>query len=195
MDRVTIRLPDHVIRAFDEADGTRSALMRRRLTQAVADGELENVPNDLKLLAERERAIEDNRLPRERGKFRQKCYKHYKDAWATGAVTPQDADDRATSWRREAALYGEEYVAFLEAILTWYRENYRKSPRPDFPPAERMVAAADPSAVDLADELAPVVTNALAAGADPDTIRERLGSRVPGEILETAIAEASHEPA
>lgn len=191
MDRVTLRLPSHVVRAYDEAAGNRSALMRRQIVDAVADGELIDVPPDLQTLAERESAVDNNALGRARGKFRQRTYDQFSRAWETGAVTTADAKDRATSYRREGALYGPSYVAFVDAIITWWEDNYRPGARetPGFPPAKHFVAAADPDAVDVADELVDVVENAAGAGAGPDDIRRRLTRSAPEQAVEQAITE------
>jgi len=124
MRKVSVRLPDHLVRAYDEAEGNRSAVMRRRLAEAVVEGEVDGVPADLMTLAERERAVEENELGRKRGTFRQRCYDFFANKWDGGAVTPDDADDLADSWRDEAAIYGPEYEAFVTAILDWYAENW-----------------------------------------------------------------------
>jgi len=126
MKRISIRLPEDLIAAYDDADGTRSAVMRRRLSEAVRDGEVSGVDADLRTLVEAEDAKDRARLARRRGSFRERCHSFYADKWSSGLVTPRDAEDMAESWEAEAALYGAPYVAFVDAVTAAARDVARE---------------------------------------------------------------------
>ena len=158
MRKVSLRLPDDLVAAYDAADGSRSAVMRRRLAEAVEGGELSGVDDDLKTLAGIEAAKDRGRLTRRRGTFRERCYAFFGEKWKSGAVTPDDADDMAESWRHEAALFGPEYVAFVEAIIGWFREQWTvETHRPGFPEATVFLARSDPDAIDVSERLIEVL--------------------------------------
>lgn len=152
MRRVTIRVPNDLVDAYDAADGgSRSHVMRRVLLDAVADGRVEGVPADLRTLAERERAVDTGRLARKRATYKKRLLDYYRDKWEDGAVTPTDAADLATSWRAEASLYDRDrdpgddpHEALLDAVLDWYRANWSRkaAERPEWPDAGRLFRAA-----------------------------------------------------
>lgn len=192
MDRVTLRIPASVVRAYDDADGNRSELMRRRLTQAVADGEVSGVAPDLRQLADIESAVSQGELTRRRGTFKSRVHSFFAEKWDNGAVTAQDADDMATTWLDEAAVHGPEQVAYVQAVLDWYRENYTADPtaKPEFPPADYFVRESDPADADPDEALTSVAANALDAGADPDNVVERLSSRHGLQAAEQAVSAA-----
>lgn len=132
MRKVSIRLPDHLIAAYDSADGNRSAVMRRRLSEAVADGEVKGVAEDLQTLAEVEVAKDRGRLPRRRATFKTRCHDFFSKLWESGAVTAENAGDLAESWHAEADVFGEEEVEFLTNIIEWWKANY--DPNGHLPP-------------------------------------------------------------
>jgi hypothetical protein len=189
MQKVSIRLPGDVIDAYDEAEGTRSAVLRRRLVEAVEDGEVAGVPKDLRTLVEREAAVDRGRLARKRGTFKQRCYDFYRDKWDGGAVTPEDAESLAESWEAEAAIYGPESVAFVDAVLDWYRERWAATNRAGFPDPGVFVARADPDAVDVDARVVDALRDAAQAGIGR---REAVGS-VGKFHDETAVERAAAE--
>jgi hypothetical protein len=149
MRRISIRLPDDLIRAYDMADtNSRSEAMRAVLTDAVANGHVEGVPDDLRKLAERERVVDTGRLARKRATYKSRVYGFYGDKWETGAITPTDARDLAASWRSEAKLYDSDddadtdrFEEFLDAVLDWYAANWSTTAaeRPEWPDAGRLL--------------------------------------------------------
>jgi hypothetical protein len=163
MRRVTIRLPNDLVEAYDAADGgSRSHVMRRVLLDAVAEGDVEGVPADLRTLAERERAVDTGRLARKRATYKKRLLDFYGDKWEDGAVTPTDAADLATSWRAEASLYdrdrdgdGTPHEDLLDTVLDWYRANWSRTAaeRPEWPDAGRLFRAAGIGADDEAGGL------------------------------------------
>jgi hypothetical protein len=159
MRKVSLRLPEDLVAAYDSADGTRSAVMRRRLAEAVTEGELDGVDDDLRTLAEAEDAKDRARLARRRGSFRERCYDFFADKWRSGLTTPDDAADMAGSWEAEAALYGAEYVAFVDAVLDWYAEEWEinSHKRPGFPDPSTLLARSDPEAIDVPERLVETV--------------------------------------
>lgn len=188
MRRVTIRVPDDLVRAYDMADaGSRSAVMRRVLLDAVADGDVQGVPHDLRKLAERERVVDSGRYARKRATFKSRVHGFYAEKWEDGAVTPTDAADLAASWRSEAALYDDEldadpHDAFLDAILDWYRANWSRTAaeRPEWPDAGKLLRAAGIGADDEAGglgvdaQLVERMEDYAAEGVEPDEALERL---------------------
>jgi hypothetical protein len=173
MRRVTIRLPNDLVDAYDAADGgSRSHVMRRVLLDAVAGGTFEAVPDDLQTLAERERAVDTGRLARKRATFKKRLIDYYAQKWEGGAITPTDAAELATSWRAEASLYdrdrdGSPNADLLDAVLDWYRANWSRTAaeRPDFPDAGRLMRAAGIAEEDDADGVT-VDTNLIDAVND-----------------------------
>lgn len=190
MERVSLRLPRDVIRAFDSASGNRSAVMRRVLTDAVAEGEVAAVPPDLMALAEREAAVDRGRLARKRGTFKRRVYDWYADKWRSGAVTAADAEDLAVSWRHEAALYGEEALAYLDAILDWYRESWDPADRPDWPDPGMFMARADPESVEVEERLVETAREGRERGLSAPEVRERLRSFHDDSLVEAAVTRA-----
>lgn len=186
---MTIRVPDDLVRAYDMADaGSRSAVMRRVLLDAVADGDVQGVPHDLRKLAERERVVDSGRYARKRATYKSRVHGFYAEKWEDGAVTPTDAADLAASWRSEAALYdddisnGDPHEAFLDAILDWYRANWSRTAaeRPGWPDAGKLLRAAGIGADDEAGglgvdaELVEQLEDYAAEGVEPNDALERL---------------------
>lgn len=192
MKRISIRLPEDLIAAYDSADGTRSAVMRRRLSEAVRDGEVSGVDADLKTLVEAEDAKDKSRLARRRGTFRPRCYSFYEGKWETGLVTPADAEAMADSWFKEAALYGAPQVAFVDALLEWYEQRWTtdKTERPRFPDPMDLLGLADPETVDVPGRLVETVRDQLAEGNDPAAIRNKLEVFHPADTAAEAVRRA-----
>lgn len=189
MQKVSIRLPAPVIDAYDDADGTRSAVMRRRLVEAVDDGEVDGIGEDLQTLVERERAVDAGRLARKRGTFKQRAYDYFRDSWKGGAVTPADARDLAESWRDEAAIYGSEHVAFVEAVVGWYVDEWSALDRDQFPDPGVFVARSDPDAVDVEPRLVDVLDEAKRTGLDRDRAVDRVSKFHPDAAVDRAASE------
>lgn len=161
MQKVSIRLPYHVVEAYDSADGTRSAVMRRRLIEAVEEGEVDGVPDDLRTLSAREGIVDRGQLNRKRGKFREEAHEFFGCRWEGGATPPNDMDVLAETWRNEAALYGSEYLTFVEAMMTWFTENWSyEGSRPEFPPARSFVRWSDDEEPDVEGRLVEVMEQA-----------------------------------
>lgn len=189
MQKVSIRMPPSVIDAYDSAKGTRSALMRRRLAEAVENGELREVDSDLRVLAEREAAVDRGRLARKRGKFKQRCYTFYRDCWDDGAVTPSDAADLSESWRREADLYGPEHMAFVEAVVTHFKEHWTPTNRDPWPDAGVFIARSNPDEIDVDNRLVEVLREADAKGIDPGEAVRSVKKFHPDTAVERAATE------
>ena len=191
MRKVSIRLPDDVRRAYEVADGgSMSALMRRRLTDAVADGELEGVGPDLQTLAERERVVDSGRLARKRATFKSRAYRFYRQKWEDGAVTGRDARELSTSWRSEAKIYDDQDddepgpEAFLDALLDWYEANYtaRAAQRPEWPDAGKLLRAAgfedtDPVTAGIDGELVEAAEDMADRGVERADAFRKLSDR------------------
>jgi len=189
MPRVTIRLPDDLRRAYEVADGgSRSALMRRVLLDAGADGEVEGVPRDLRKLAARERVVDGGRYARKRATFKSRLLGFYSGKWEDGAVTPTDAATLAASWRAEAQLYDEDeevdgtpHEDLLEAVLDWYRANWSRTAaeRPSWPDAGKLLRAAEIGEEDeagglgVAAELVETIEDHAEDGVDPSDAAKR----------------------
>ena len=180
MRKVSIRLPDDVVEAYDSAHGTRSAVMRRILTGAVADGELDDVPEDLITLAAAEDAKDEGRLSRRRASYKKRVYQHFRDAWASGLVTDTDAEEMAESWETESALYGEEHMAFCDAVIEWYTDKWEPDSRPAWPEPSEFHLLADPGEVNVEDRLVRVVREAKEQGYSQHAAEARL-TRYHGE--------------
>lgn len=191
MKRITIRVPEDIVRAYDEAEGNRSAMMRRALSDRVAEGELSGVPDDILQLAEAEAAKDEGRLARKRGTFRERCQSFFREKWQTGAVTPRDAEDMAVSWRREATIYGAEYVAFVEAITEWYAENWtvHEHERPAFPDPSLFIGRSDPEAIDVPERLVETMQEAKQDGLGRAETINRVSAFHPEARVERAAAE------
>lgn len=191
MERVTLRLPRHLVAAYENAEGNRSALMRRRLSEAVENGELKGVGEDLAILATREAIIDRGRLERERGKFKENVYQFFGERWDAGATPPSDADQLAESFRREAAIYGERHLAFVEAIVGWYRENWTlQGTRKPWPDAKTFHTRADPSQVNVTERLTDLLREARDElnMSKPEAI-DRVGKFHDKATVEAAAAE------
>lgn len=188
MERVTIRLPSATKAAYDSADGTRSALMRRRLNEAVVDGELQGVDPDLATLAEAEAAVDEGRLTRRRATFKSRCRSFFAEKWQAGGVTARDADALAETWRKEATLYGKLEIAFVTAVVEWYRENYQPREKPDFPSADLFVERAEPGDVHLDERLVDLASEGIEErGLSPATVRKKLQHFHDPEDVEAAV--------
>jgi hypothetical protein len=190
MRKVSLRLPGSLVSAYDRADGTRSAVMRRVLSAAVADGEVEGVPDDLETLAERERVVERGELDRKAATFKRRTYDYFADKWDSGLVTPDDADRLAESWRREGAIYGAENVAFVDAIVGYWSENWTAAGRRDFPEPATFLARADPDAVDADERLVETMRDARNDGLDRGEAVERVAKFHPRDTVEAAASVA-----
>lgn len=194
MRKVSIRLPEPLVRAYDEADGSRSAVMRRVLSEAVADGQVEGVPDDLRTLAERERAVEGGELARKAGTFKQRVHDYFAEKWRSGAVTPDDADRLAESWRDEAALYGAEELAYVEAVLDYWRDEWAavEARRGDWPSPAVFLAEAEPRLVDaeVEERLVDTLRDARRDGLDRSTAVERVRKFHPDDRVELAAERA-----
>jgi hypothetical protein len=191
MPRVTLRLPQNVITAFERADANRSKAMRAVLTDAVADGEVEGVPDDLRALAAVEGVVSGGELERRRGTFRRRCAEFYKDKFQSGYVTAADAEAMSESWRSEAAVYGDAYLAWVDAVVGWFTENWGPVSRPAWPQPGTFHARADPDAVDVRDRLVEVMREARdERGLDRETAVARLSKYHPDGRVESAAAVA-----
>jgi len=166
MKPTSIRLPDHILRAYDSADGSRSKVMRQVLSEAVADGSVAGVDEDLQTLAAIERVVDDGKLEKRRGTFRKRCAQFFEDKWRSGYVPPADMDSMAESWRREAAIYGEEYAAWVEAVVGWYRDNWEPvdDRRDNWPDAGTFWHRTDPDAIDVETRLVETMREARETG-------------------------------
>jgi hypothetical protein len=176
MKPVSIRMPDHLVRAYDRADGSRSKVMRAILADAVESGEVSGVPDDLRTLAAVESIIDDGQLDKRRGTFRKRCATFFEDKWSDGYTTPDDAESMAGSWRREATLYGAEYVAWVDAVTGWYGERWEPvdDRRPEWPDAGTFHDLAEPGAVDIDGRLVDTLTDAKDAGLGRDEAVRRV---------------------
>jgi len=197
MRKVSIRLPEPLVHAYDEADGSRSAVMRRVLSGAVADGEVEGVPADLRTLAERERAVEGGELARKAGTFKQRVHDYFAEKWRSGAVTPDDAERLAESWRDEAALYGAEDLAYVEAVVDYWRDEWAavEARRGDWPSPAVFLAEAEPRLVDaeVEDRLVDTLRDARRDGLDRSTAVDRIKKFHPDDRVELAADRAYGE--
>ena len=190
MKSISVRLPRDVVAAFDAADANRSQLIRRLLTDAIADGQVE-VPDDLRTLARRESAVDHGRLPRKRSTFKKRAYDHFADAWDHGAVTASDAEDMAESWSREAAIYGREQIAFIDSIVGWYVDHYSVPERPEWPAPDAFVARADPDQINIPDRLTDSIetrieaetTDHRAVEAHVDRLTQIYGEEIVSQAL------------
>lgn len=192
MTPVSLRLPDHLVRAYDTADGNRSKVMRRTLSEAVENGEVDGVPEDLRTLAAVESIIDGGQLVKRRGTFRKRVAEFFRDKWESGYVPPDDADAMAESWRDEAALFGEGYLAWTEAVLSWYREEWDPvdDRREEWPDAGTFYERADPEAVDLDDRLVSTLRDAREAGLSRDEAVARVSKFHPDATVEVAASRA-----
>jgi len=188
MDRVTLRLPDHVIAAYDRSDGNRSALMRNELTKAVESGELKNTPEDLIKLAAVDMAASTGKLDNRQGTFKKRLHEWAGEHWDSGAVTGVDMTSMLASWREEAALFGSEYVAFVDALEDWYTENYDpEKVGTDFVSAQRLVAESDPESASVDAALVSLLESAADSGvAKEDATRHALKFHEPELVEECA---------
>jgi len=189
MRKVSLRLPPALVNAYDRADGTRSAVMRRVLAEAVAEGEVEGVPDDLQLLAERERAVEDGELARKAATFKERCYRFFADKWEGGLVTPADAERLADSWRDEAVLYGPGSVAFVDEITAHWRDSWRATGRGEFPDPATFLARVDPDTADPDDRL----TTTLRGARENGYARHEAVDKVSKFHPDDAVREAARE--
>lgn len=210
MRRVTIRLPDDLIAAYDAADaGSRSHVMRRVLLDAVAAGTVEGVPEDLQVLAEREQAVDTGRLARKRATYKKRLIEFYGDKWEGGAITPTDAAELATSWRAEASLYDRDRddtpnEDLLDAVVDWYRANWSRTAaeRPDWPDAGRLFRAAGIGADDEAgglgvpSDLMDAVNDHAADDVEPSEAAKRVAESHdvrPSEALQAIRASDEYD--
>lgn len=192
MERVTIRLPSATKAAYDSADGTRSALMRRRLNEAIVDGEVVGVDADLATLAEAEAAVDEGRLTRRRATFKSRCRSFFADHWHKGGVTGDDAKALAETWHKEATLYGRLEIAFVTAVVEWFRENYQPREKPEFPSADVFVERAEPGDVELDDRLVAIAAEGIDdRGLSPATVRKKLQHFHDAETVEAAVHAAT----
>ena len=191
MRRVTLRLPEDLVAAYDDADGNRSAVMRRRLAEAVTAGEVTGIDEDLRALAEAEEAKDKGRLSRKRGTFRKRCHSFFGDQWKSGAVTPTDAEDMSESWATEATIYGSEYLAFLNAVVDWYAEHWsvHDVDRPQWPGPGVFIARSDPDAVDIDSRLVETMADARDRGMDRDAAVKKVSVYHPDAKVERAARE------
>lgn len=184
MERVTLRVPSGLLRAYDAAEGNRSALMRRALSEYVEDGRL-NLPNDdLAMLAKAETAADSGQLTRRRATFRARCREYFGKFWQRGGVDPATVDELAETWRDEAVLFGPEYVAYVDAVVSWWHENHpmsRGSGDPeqadrhqDMPDPDTFIARADPETVDVRDRIAQQLEQAAQDGKPRDEAVEAM---------------------
>jgi len=140
MKRITVRLPEDIVFAFDEADGNRSALMREVLSKHVANGKVD-VPDRIQKLARAERAKQKARWDVKDAGLRGRAYRFVVQRWDEGTHDP-DAMDRALTGFREEAESSEDPGAeeYIRRLMLWYRDSWPTSnveSRPDFPDAAR----------------------------------------------------------
>lgn len=192
MTPVSLRLPDHLVRAYDASDGNRSKVMRRVLSEAIEGGEVEGVPDDLQTLAAVETIIDEGQLTKRRGTFRKRVAEFFADKWDSGYVPPADADRMAESWRDEAALFGAEYVAWTEALVGWYQDNWEPidDQRPEWPDAGTLYERADPSSVDMDSRLVSTMRDAREAGLTREEAVARVSKFHPDGVVEAASVRA-----
>lgn len=195
---MTIRLPDSLVASYDSADGNRSALMRRRLSEAVEDGELSGVPDDLQTLAEVEAAVDAGKLTRRRATFKARCHDYFFQQWESGGVTGYDADMLAEAWRTEAAIFGEDELAFVEAVVDWYQASYEPAEKPPMPSADHFIGMSDPDSVQIDNRLYDLVQEGLEErGLSKSAVIERLGQFHPDDRVMwavEAVAGGKYEP-
>lgn len=183
---VSLRLEASTVAAFDAADGNRSKVMRSVLRSAVEDGEVDGVPDDLRTLAAVEGVKDRGRLARSRATFRRRLAEYFRDKWESGYVTGEDAAELAESWRDEAAVYGEDYLAFVEAVVAWYRERWGPVARPEWPDPSEFYRTVDPESIDVAPRLAGVMRDARDDGLDREVAVRRVAKFHEGAAVREA---------
>jgi len=192
MRRVSLRLPEDLVAAFDSAEGNRSALMRRRLSEAVVDGELSGVPADVAALARAAAAADDGRIDRRRASFRARCHSFFHDRWESGVCTPGDAEQCAESWRIEAAEYGPEFRQYVDELVDFYRREWEPTARgrPEWPDAEYFLVRSQPDLQDdsLPDRLLQNVKEARANGVSREAALNKLLAFHDRSRAEAAVA-------
>jgi hypothetical protein len=178
MRPITVRLPEDLVAAYDAADGGRSALMRRRLSEAVVDGELTGLPADVAALARASAAADDGRIDRRRASFRERCHSFFQDRWTSGACTPSDAEQCAESWRTEASEYGPEFREYVDEIVGFYGLEWAatRRERPEWPDPEYFLVRTQPDLQDdsLPDRLLQNVKEARANGVSRQAALNKL---------------------
>jgi hypothetical protein len=200
MRKVSLRLPEHLVAAYDSADGTRSAVMRRRLVEAVEGGEVRGVDDDLQLLAEAEAAVDRGKLTRRRATFKSRFHDFAAGKWTDGAVTGDDMDDLAESWRDEAALFGRDELLYVRVVVEWYVENYSPTDKPPFPTAEYFVGAMRSAAregepgEDVPDRLVDVAREAVDDGVPRRQVIDRLSTFHDVDDVYRALERAGVDP-
>jgi len=193
MRNISIRLPEDLVAAYDEADGGRSALMRRRLSEAVIDGELSGVSADVAALARAAAAADDGRIDRRRASFRSRCHSFFADRWESGVCTPDDAEACAESWVKEAGEYGPEFRWFVEELVGFYRREWTPTAREraEWPDAEYFLVRAEPELHQddsLPDRLLENVKEAHAGGVSRSAALEKLLTFHSRDRAEAAVA-------
>jgi hypothetical protein len=200
MRKVSLRLPEHLVAAYDSADGTRSAVMRRRLVEAVEDGEVRGVDDDLQLLAEAEAAVDRGKLTRRRATFKSRFHDFAAGKWTNGAVTGDDMDDLAESWRDEGALFGRGELEYVAAVVRWYRANYSPHDKPPFPTPEYFVAqmrdamSVSEPGEDVPDRLVDVAREAVDDGVPRRQVIDRLSTFHDVDDVYRALERAGVDP-
>jgi len=200
MRKVSIRLPENVVAAYDSAEGTRSELMRRRLVEAVEQGELRGVDDDLQLLAEAEAAVDKGKLTRRRATFKSRFHQFAERKWEGGGVTGDDMDDLADSWRDEAALFGREELEYVRVVVRWFEANYSHADRAPFPSADYFVGQVrDAMSVtepgeDVPDRLVQVVADAIDDGTPYREVIARLSTFHDTDDVYRALERAGVDP-
>jgi len=193
MRPVTIRLPEDLVAAYDGAEGGRSALMRRRLSEAVVDGELTGVPADVASLARAAAAADDGRIDRRRASFRERSHSFFRDKWESGVCTPDDAEACAESWQKEAREYGPAFGWFVEELLGFYRREWEPTARgrPEWPDPEYFLVRAEPERHEddsLPDRLLENVAEAHAGGVSREAALDKLLAFHDRDRAEAAVA-------
>jgi hypothetical protein len=192
MRNISIRLPEDLVAAYDEAEGGRSALMRRRLSEAVVDGELTGVPADVAALARASAAADEARIDRRRASFRERCHSFFETKWKSGACTPDDAEQCAESWRAEAGEYGPEFRTYADEIVGFYRLEWAaaRRERPEWPDPEYFLIRAQPDLQDdsLPDRLLQNIKEARANGVSREAALDKLLAFHDRSRAETAVA-------
>jgi hypothetical protein len=193
MRNISIRLPEDLVAAYDEAEGGRSALMRRRLSEAVVDGELTGVPADVAALARASAAADDGRIDRRRASFRARCHSFFADRWQSGACTPDDAEQCAESWRTEASEYGPKFREYVDEIVGFYGLEWAatRRERPEWPDTEYFLVRAQPDIQDsdsLPDRLLQNVKEARAGGLGRRETLDKLLAFHPRDRAEAAVS-------
>lgn len=193
MRRITVRLPDDTVQAFDEAPANRSKLIRNLLVDHVAEGGLD-VPDRLQKLANADRAKERNRWDVKDSGLRGRAYRFVKQRWQEG-THPPDALDRALGGFRDEASASEDEgaVEYIENVASWYSANWPEhdpSRRPEFPDAAAFHDSGDRDD-DGVDEAIVARASSLLDDTERSVVVERIARDYDIETASAAVRRAA----